>query len=29
MRAENGCDDIFDSIGLLTEGIGTLEIPLS
>lgn len=27
--AENGLLDIFSSIGLLTDGIGTLEIPLS
>ena len=29
MRAENGFDEIFSSIGRLTEGIGMLLIPLS
>jgi hypothetical protein len=29
MRALKGCDEIFSSIGRLTEGIGTLEMPLS
>lgn len=29
MRAENGCEDILDSIGRLTEGMGTFEMPLS
>lgn len=27
--AENGLDEIFSSIGLLTEGMGILEMPLS
>jgi hypothetical protein len=29
MRAEKGFDEIFSSMGLLTEGIGMLLIPLS
>jgi hypothetical protein len=29
MRAEKGLEEIFSSIGLLTDGIGTFEIPLS
>jgi len=29
MRALKGCDEIFSSIGLFTDGIGTFEIPLS
>ncbi len=29
MRAENGFDEIFSSIGLLTEGMGMLLMPLS
>jgi hypothetical protein len=29
MRAEKGFEEIFSSIGRLTEGMGTLEIPLS
>lgn len=29
MRAENGWLEILSSMGRLTEGMGTLEIPLS
>jgi hypothetical protein len=29
MRAENGCDEIFSSMGRLTEAMGTFEMPLS
>jgi hypothetical protein len=29
MRAENGFEEIFSSIGRLTDGIGTFEMPLS
>lgn len=29
MRAEKGFEEIFSSMGLLTEGMGTLEMPLS
>lgn len=29
MRAEKGFDEIFSSIGRLTEGMGTFEMPLS
>ena len=29
MRAEKGCDEIFSSMGRLTEAMGTLEMPLS
>jgi hypothetical protein len=29
MRALKGCDEIFSSMGRLTEGMGTLEMPLS
>ena len=29
MRALKGCDEIFSSIGRLTDGMGTFEMPLS
>jgi len=29
MRALKGYDEIFSSMGRLTEGMGTLEMPLS